>query len=234
MRAYRLFAQRFPADPRAVQALARARVHAETLRADAGEPVGVPREPPAEEPVSVERPAEDRGPARPEGVRRFEWRREERRDPEAARAAFERATRHQAARDFDRAVYFYQRALELDDRLGAALYNLATVHHERGALDDARSAYYAMLERDPRHEAARYNLAMLYHGRGDRERALAHLDYLLRLREDYAPAWYLAGVIHSEPAGDVREAIRHFERFLRLAPQDPAAPSVRQWIEARR
>ncbi len=202
---YRTFTERFAVDTRAADA----RERLAGLAPEGGAPDDASASPPAREVI---------------------WSGESRRDRQAAIEAFNRGTDHQQRGDLDRAIYFYKRAVELDNRFATALFNLATVYRDRGELDLARSAYAKVLEMNPGSTEARYNLAILLHGAGDREGAVAQLREALGRAPEYAPAHYLLGLVYAEDEGTRQRARPSFERFVGLAPSDPLAGSVRAWL----
>nr|2AVP_A Chain A, synthetic consensus TPR protein [Methanothrix harundinacea 6Ac] len=52
--------------------------------------------------------------------------------------------------DYDEAIEYYQKALELDPRSAEAWYNLGNAYYKQGDYDEAIEYYQKALELDPR------------------------------------------------------------------------------------
>jgi len=59
------------------------------------------------------------------------------------------------------------------------------------------------------------------------------IETVLRINPDHPKAHLLSGTLCIENNQPDRAA-PHFERFLRLAPNDPSAPGIKAWIENHR
>lgn len=113
---------------------------------------------------------------------------------------------------------------------GFAHYNLAAIFLERGELDGAIWHYEQALMSCDDHESHHHMSAALIHNnlgialarKGRFERAAAHFQRALELREDFADAHVnLAAFLARK--GDTAGAITHYEKALLIPPED--APS---------
>ena len=235
VQAYRDFEKRFPGDARVLKAgeriktleppLAPAPVvtpprAAPTPRAAAPAPI------PPVTPLAV--PARAAAPA---SGRTLTIRKPLFRNTHAAVQAYNRGVIYQQQQDWDRAIYYYTRAVENDDTFATAFFNLGAVYWSRGELDLARDAYAHAVELRPDMVSARYNLALVLRERKDRAGAMEQFNALLKLKPDYAPAHYALGMMYAEDAGTLAQAKRHYQEFLKLAPTDPSAPTVKGWLD---
>ncbi len=152
------------------------------------------------------------------------------RDAQAARDAYRRGASYQQRQEWDNALFFYRRAAQLDPALERAHYNMGLIHLERRNFREARDAFARSVELEPEKVSSLYNLALAYHEMRESQSALSHLDAALRINADYAPAHLLLGVIYAADPDTLNRARRHYERFLALRPDDPAAPAVRDWL----
>ena len=84
---------------------------------------------------------------------------------------------------------------------------------------DELALYHATLERNPGCWLAHNNLGVYYEVRGDPEKAIAHFQEAIRLKEDYADAQRNLGNILLKTPGRSSEAIPHFQEALRLQPE---------------
>jgi tetratricopeptide (TPR) repeat protein len=216
---YREFAATFPADPRRRAALERA-----------DELAPPPRPPPA---VATVPP---RGtvtpPPDPATARRLPFNPAEIRNPTAALNAFNRAARYYEQQQWDQAIFFYLRALENDDQFVSAYYNLGLCYTTLGDNELARDAYRRAIRLQPDNLNAKYNLALLYREIRDDRSALRLLEEIVRVDPAYASAHQALGLMYAAREDGVAKAKQHYTEFLRLAPNDRSAPTIRQWIAA--
>jgi len=232
--AYRDFEKRFPGDPRVLKAGERARQLEPPLQ-----PPPAPRPPPEPAPRSVAPApippvtpiAVPAKPAASAAGRRLEVRKPLFRNTHAAVQAYNRGVIYQQQEDWDRAIYYYTRAVENDDSFATAFFNLGAVYWSKGELDLARDAYAHAVEIRPDMVEARYNLALVLQQRKERAAAVEQFNALLKAKPDYARAHYALGMLYAEEAGTLAQARRHYQEFLRLAPGDPSAPTVKGWLE---
>jgi tetratricopeptide (TPR) repeat protein len=148
----------------------------------------------------------------------------------AAAEAYNRGTIYQAREDWERAGFYYQRALEADDSFAVPYYHLGVVYSKSGNLDRAEIAYLSAIRLEPHNVNSRFNLALLYRQQGRKAAAMEQLGASLRQEPEHPRSHYLLGLIYSESADKRMLAERHFRIFLRVAPSDPAADSVRRWF----
>lgn len=237
---YREFCRRFPGDARVVRAKERLdtleerqrKEQAELRRAEEARLAKEKKPKPLPEPKPPE--------ARPEPVPRQpveEERRLQVKKPlvsntRAAVQAYNRGTIYQERKDWDRAIYYYTRAIENDSSFANAYYNLGTVYKAAGDLALAKDAYLNAVQLQPRLANARYNLALVYMELNQTSAAVEQLRSVLRLESDHAPSHYVLGFLYSRNPQAADLARKHYETFLKLAPNDPASASVRTWLRA--
>ena len=213
-KAYRDFAKNFPNDTRRAAAL---------TRADTLVPLPKPVSPPVV--AATESRSPDTAPSR-----RIEYNVPTTRNPRAASEANSRAGLYHEQKDWDRAIYFYTRALENDDQLPIVFYNLGICYSMKGDNELARDAYRRAIRLQPGMIDAKYNLALLYREIKDNPSAVRLLEEIVKAKPDYAAAHYALGLIMSEQPQTHARAKQHYQEFLRLAPNDRSAPVIRQWV----
>lgn len=213
-RAYRDFAKNFPGDARRQAAVARAETLSPTPRAAAPSPAAASALPDTS------------------SSRRLEYRVPTTRNTAAATTSSNRAGVYHEQRDWDRAIYFYLRALENDDQLPGVFYNLGICYTMKGDNDLARDAYRRAIALQPGNVDAKYNLALLYRENKDDATAIRLLNEVVKGKPDYAAAHYALGLIYSDKPEDHAKARQHYERFLSIAPNDRSAPVIRQWLSS--
>ncbi len=242
--AYRDFERLFPGDPRVLQAAARAKE-----LAAASKPVAPPapsatvaRTPPPAVPVpkpgTVAPPVvvTSRAPAQVAAVPPVPRTPDINYQPpvtpnaRAALLAFNEGAQFQRQGQWDSAIYYYLRSLENDDRMGLTFYNLGSAYAARGERELAKSAYGRALQLQPELTSARYNLALLYYQSGDLASAETLLLEVVRQKPDYAAAHYTLGMIYAASPAKVDRAKQAYQQYLQLAPHEPSAAAVRDWL----
>ncbi len=153
------------------------------------------------------------------------------RNPRAAREWYNRGMTYKARGDWDNALLHFRRAIEQDDSMIAAYNELGVVFYKMGETASAMQMYRRVLDMDPNEVGTRYNKALLLQETGRAAEALSQIEEILRLQPDFAPAHYLLGIMYAEHPRTLHLAAKHYRIFLRLAPNDNAAPAVRQWID---
>jgi tetratricopeptide (TPR) repeat protein len=117
-------------------------------------------------------------------------------DPEAARAA-------------------YERALALDPDLGDAYVNLGRLAHQADDPATAARCYHEALRRDAHDPVTHYNLALALEDLDKREPAILHYQRAVALNPRFADAHYNLGQI-LQRCGRRAEAMRHLMRYRAL------------------
>jgi tetratricopeptide (TPR) repeat protein len=230
--AYREFVRLHPTDPRAERAREKLRQlpvvvpeeepvpAASSVPNAAGTSPGTGSEYPVVEPTA---PPEGGGAAAPEaeGPKRRE-----------ALDAYNRGVAWQARGEWAQAALCYRRALGYDPALAFGHYNLGCVYQRMGDDRPAEKAYREALRLRPRLADARYNLATVLQQRGESQEAIRELNRLLLAQPNYARAHHLLALLYAERPATRQRAVAHSRAFLRLAPHDPAAAALRQWLSS--
>ena len=226
LQTYRQFAKLFPSDPRVVKANDRLKSRQKSMEL-VSEVAEAPAEEPEIEPATV-KPVQQA----PGSSRTLRYTKPVVRNTRAAVQAYNRGALYQEKEDWERAVYYYTRALENDDSFVNAFYNLGTVFWEKGDLDLAKDAYLHALQLQPQMMNARYNLALILRDRKERDAAIEQLQTILVSNPNYAQAYYTLGLLYAENETTIEKAKQYYIRYLELAPNDSSAGTVRQWLAA--
>jgi len=214
---YRQFVRLFPGDPRVFTAQERLGVLEPGMRLRGGTERPVPSTP-ASPAKSEKHPARETPPAAVAA------------NPQAAVQAYNRARTYQAQQDWESAVTYYKRAIENNPGMANAWFNLGLVYAAKGDNAGARDAYEHAIKIQPDLVAARYNLALLLLAAHERTAAIAQLREILSLQSNNAAAYYVLGYIHAEDPLSTEQAKLAYRKFLELAPNDPNAANVRDWV----
>ena len=118
---------------------------------------------------------------------------------ENAEKDFQRALSFHHARELDRAITWYIRAVEKDDTYERAFYNLGLAYYANHQMALAGEAFSRAVKLNPAFTDARYNSALVDHYHlGHTDRALRELSIVLTQKPDYQPAIDLLGRIKQE------------------------------------
>jgi Tfp pilus assembly protein PilF len=118
----------------------------------------------------------------------------------------------------------FQKALEMDPRLGSALWNLSDALRQQRKDPDRSDALLvgAFAAGAPETERFLVERAIEYQKAGDATRSLRLLDAALAARDDAPEAWLFRGRYRVE-SGNCRGALEDFRRATALAPAHAAA-----------
>ena len=140
----------------------------------------------------------------------------------------------QEAREWDRALQAYARAIEIDPRHGDAYNNMATIHHLRGekalgegakaeALSEIRAAielYKKALIAYPTYEEIHQNLAVAHVMLGEYDQAVSTYEKALSLDDRRGEVWNNYGQL----LYDMEQLEQAEEAFVRAAAEMPDRP----------
>ncbi len=104
-------------------------------------------------------------------------------------------------------------------------FQLGELLYRDGQIEAARERYYTAIEIDGTYVEARTNLACVLAETGRHDLAVAALNGVLTLHEDYGDAHYHLA-LSLEELGDQESADRHWRRFYQLAPRSPWAETL--------
>ncbi len=95
------------------------------------------------------------------------------------------ATLYYERNDFDRAIFYYKRAIRFDPENARVHFNLGQTYLAGGKFDAARTSFEKAVSLDARVQPlAYYNLALLYIKSGEKEKAAAAMKKYLNMQPD--------------------------------------------------
>lgn len=124
-----------------------------------------------------------------------------------------------AARDrnYDLAIDYLRRALEIDPEHSIALLNLGTAYRQKKDWAQAKSALERALALNPDDPEGNYNLGMVYAQQNDTDHAYNYLQKAIALRPEYPEALNNLGILYLR-THHPDEAVRSFEQAILVAP----------------
>ena len=134
--------------------------------------------------------------------------------------------------DFNNAIYYFKKAIELKPDFAEAYYNLGISFYYNGKRDEAISFLKKSIEIKKDYAKAHYNIALLYYGIKDFDNAILHLSKVIQLEPNNANAHFdlavayvdgfrkkeLSGNVISSDLGDLIEALKHYHKAEELKP----------------
>lgn len=121
--------------------------------------------------------------------------------------------------DFEKALFFFERAVAIDPRYALSYTNLGRIHFNiynlttnPEALQSAFLNYKKALELDPKISAAHDELGLIYMYQEKYAEAIDHLEIALELQPDLDHALYNLGVAYLK-TGDKAKALSYLNRF---------------------
>ncbi|RMH74721.1 MAG: tetratricopeptide repeat protein [Cyanobacteria bacterium J007] len=121
--------------------------------------------------------------------------------------------------DWQRAIAYYRKALELEPDSAQIHYNLANTFSNSGECDRAIAHYRQAIALRPHYPQAFYNLGNLYQHRGEKKVAIAYYQQAIALDPQYAKAYNNLAIL-LQNSGDFSGAIAQFSQLIDLCPDD--------------
>jgi len=121
--------------------------------------------------------------------------------------------------DLARAFTHTVRALQVEPRMPHLWINLGAIYRQAGQHREAESAYLYALQLDSSAHSAMTNLVLLYQLE-DRPQAAAVWERRVAAYRDANPYYHAWLGDEAQAAGDPRQALRHYDRAIELAPED--------------
>jgi len=143
--------------------------------------------------------------------------------PDSPESCLRQAIEFEDAQDWSSAIHVY-RAMQLAFGPSADLcFQIGELLYRIGELAAARERYSMAVELDPEFLEARANLGCVLMELEQWDLALAAFEGALALHRDYADVLFHAAST-CEKLNRSAEALQHWQRFLRVAPNSPWAP----------
>ena len=135
------------------------------------------------------------------------------------------------AKDYDRAVIYYKKALRLHPYFIEARNNLGAVYIRLGLIDEAIEEFKESIELNPYYPGSHNNLGYLYSKRNLFKQALDEYQKTLELDPENPEVHKNLGLLYYYKFRDYPKAKKYWERYLILNPGDPQNPTIREKVE---
>lgn len=151
--------------------------------------------------------------------------------PDNPEIQFNIASTYEKLADPDKALGYYQKAVELKPDFYEAWLAIADIYGKKKSWPEAAAAMKKAVDLKATDPIVFFNYAVYSQNSGDVDAAEAAFVKTVELDPKRALAHYQLGLIAVNKAQN-DEAIAHFEKFIELAPADPQAEAAKGVIEA--
>ena len=131
-------------------------------------------------------------------------------------------------KDFTRAVEMYKKAIQLDPKNVRYHINIGNVYAVQKNYDEALRAYQLALYYKPLNAEAHNNLGKIYTRTNRYREAIEHYTKALEIQPAFLEPHLSLARLYLQKYQDNRKALYHLKRWLKKAPGDPRADSVRK------
>jgi tetratricopeptide (TPR) repeat protein len=107
---------------------------------------------------------------------------------------------------------------------------LGEVSLRRGDFDAAQKHFAQALDISPQDEAAAYNVGELLFSNQKIDEAIRYLELAIQIRKDWSKPYLKLGYVYLNK-GDFAKSLENFNAFIKLDPENPEVPQVKNMIE---
>jgi len=117
--------------------------------------------------------------------------------------------------EYDKAMEYYRKAIELKPDYAETYLNLGIIHHQRHEYDIAMEYYSKAIELEPKLAMAYNNAGDIYNQKQEYDKAMEYFKKALELKPDLAMAYYNVGNIYYRKQ-DYDNAMEYYNKALEL------------------
>jgi tetratricopeptide (TPR) repeat protein len=107
---------------------------------------------------------------------------------------------------------------------------LGEVSLRRGDFDAAQKHFAQALDISPQDEAAAYNVGELLFSNQKIDEAIRYLELAIQIKKDWSKPYLKLGYVYLNK-GDFAKSLENFNAFIKLDPENPEVPQVKNMIE---
>ncbi|MCX6356620.1 MAG: outer membrane protein assembly factor BamD, partial [Candidatus Aureabacteria bacterium] len=151
-------------------------------------------------------------------------------NPLDAEACFSLAELCEEYGDGARAVELFRQVTELQPDNAGALYRLGAACFAAGDMKAAAEHLERAVTLAPSSPVAHHRLGLAQGELGDYDAARRQFEEAIKADPSFAPAYFSLGKLCQSALGDRAAAAGYWKRYLELAPDDPQAEKIREWL----
>jgi len=125
-------------------------------------------------------------------------------------------------KQFDAAIKYYKKALEIKPDYTEAYYNVGIALKDKGDLEAAIDSYKKALKIKPDYAEVYNNIGIALKEKGELDAAVDSYKQAFKIKPDYADAYYNMGVALQDK-GDLDEAIDSYKQAIKIKPDHAEA-----------
>lgn len=129
--------------------------------------------------------------------------------------------------NYTEALKYYEKVLTVNDKKADVLIKIGNIHKNNKNNEEAKTYYKKAIEIEPNNIVANTNIALIYMNTKENEMAKAHTAIVIKEKPEYPISYYINGVI-ADSEKNYEEAVKNYEKFLNLAPNDADAPIIQK------
>jgi tetratricopeptide (TPR) repeat protein len=107
---------------------------------------------------------------------------------------------------------------------------LGEVYLRRGDFEAAQKYFTQALDISPEDQAAAYNVGELLFSNQKIDEAIRYLELAIQIKKDWSKPYLKLGYVYLNK-GDFAKSLENFNAFIRLDPENPEVPQVKNMIE---
>jgi tetratricopeptide (TPR) repeat protein len=119
---------------------------------------------------------------------------------------------------YQKAISYLAKAIELNPKYALAYYNRGTANHKLGQYTQAISDYTKAIELNPKYAVAYNNRGVAYYDLGQYTQAISDYTRAIELNSEFAEAYYNRGVVYYD-LGQHPKAISDYTKAIELNPK---------------
>lgn len=124
------------------------------------------------------------------------------------------------AKDYDNALLFYEKAIDLNPRFSMAYNNIGVIYEKRNNLTKSMFYYTKAIETEPNNSIAMFNLGANHQTKGDIKLAIKFYEKVIEINPEQKEVYNNLGVIYNHK-GSIDKAIQFYEKSIKLSPNTP-------------
>lgn len=112
-----------------------------------------------------------------------------------------------------------------------AFSGLGEIYLKKGDFQTAQKQFSQALEISPRDEVAAYNVGEVFFSNQQIDDAIKYLELAVQIKKDWPKPYLKLGYVYLNK-GDFTKSLEYFNAFIRMDPENPEAPQVKNVIAA--
>jgi len=135
----------------------------------------------------------------------------------AAEKLFNMGNAYYHTGNYDKAIEYYKKAIELKPDYTEAYYNMGGAYYDKGNYDKTIECCKKAIESKPDDAETYYGMGGAYYHKGNYDKAIEYYEKAIELKPDYAEAYHNMGAAYYDK-GNYDKAIKCYQKVIELKP----------------